>query len=180
VTAFGPDTSSAKLPDPPSGSGGAACPGPPGCGAALIRANAAKVGESSGNMADLVSGSGRNIPRSALPDVYRDQRKHLVDGTPAKGRPMQVTPPLSPVIDKAQSGPGHDAALRAVAVKLESTFLSEMFRSAGLGETAETFGGGIGEDQFASFLSDAQAGKIAAGGGIGLAESIFRSLKARD
>lgn len=93
---------------------------------------------------------------------------------------MQVTPPLSPVIDKAQSGPGHDAALRAVAVKLESTFLSEMFRSAGLGETAETFGGGIGEDQFASFLSDAQAGKIAAGGGIGLAESIFRSLKARD
>ena len=92
---------------------------------------------------------------------------------------MQVTPPNSPLIGKAQSGPEHDAALRAVAVKLESTFLSEMFRSAGLGETAETFGGGIGEDQFASFLSDAQAGKIAAGGGVGLAESIFRSLKAR-
>lgn len=93
---------------------------------------------------------------------------------------MQVTPPVSAPIDQARSSPDRDAALRAVAVKLESTFLSEMFRSAGLGETAETFGGGIGEDQFASFLSDAQAGKIAAGGGVGLAESIFRSLKARE
>lgn len=81
------------------------------------------------------------------------------------------------------SAPPHpadrDATLRAAAVKLEATFLAEMLKSAGLGETAATFGGGAGEEQFTSFLRDAQAGKIAESGGLGLAESIYRSLLAR-
>lgn len=72
-----------------------------------------------------------------------------------------------------------DVTLRAAAVKLEATFLAEMLKSAGLGETAGTFGGGAGEEQFTSFLRDAQAGKIAESGGLGLAESIYRSLLAR-
>ena len=92
---------------------------------------------------------------------------------------MQVTPPIPARSAEGRAGPDRDAALRQAAMKLEATFLSEMLRAAGLGETAESFGGGIGEDQFASFLSDAQAETIAAGGGIGLAESIFRSLKDR-
>ncbi len=93
---------------------------------------------------------------------------------------MQVTPHIPARTAERRPGADPDAALHQAAVKLESTFLSEMLRSAGLGETAESFGGGVGEDQFASFLSDAQAETIAVGGGIGLAESIFRSLKARD
>ncbi|MBL9059770.1 MAG: rod-binding protein [Mangrovicoccus sp.] len=92
---------------------------------------------------------------------------------------MQVTPHIPAITVESRSASDPDAALRRAAEKLESTFLSEMLRSAGLGETAETFGGGVGEDQFASFLSDAQAETIVTGGGIGLAESIFRSLKAR-
>lgn len=73
-----------------------------------------------------------------------------------------------------------DAALREAATKLEASFLSEMLKSAGLGESSEEFGGGEGEKQFASFLREAQADAMAAAGGVGLAESIYQSLKARE
>lgn len=69
-----------------------------------------------------------------------------------------------------------DAALRDRARELEAAFLSEMLRHAGAGEARDSFGGGIGEDQFASFLRDEQARAMAAAGGIGLAESIFRAM----
>ena len=62
---------------------------------------------------------------------------------------------------------------------LEANFLAQMLSSAGLGAAPEGFGGGIGEDQFASLLRDGQAKAMAGSGGIGLAESIFRSLTAR-
>jgi Rod binding domain-containing protein len=54
-----------------------------------------------------------------------------------------------------------------------------MLKAAGVGEQAEGWGGGVGEDQFASFLRQAQADKMAATGGIGLAESLFEALKER-
>lgn len=77
-------------------------------------------------------------------------------------------------------GPGRpDAALKAAAEALEAQFLAEMLGAAGLGETPEGFGGGAGEDQFASFLRQEQAQGMVAGGGIGLAESIFHALKRR-
>ncbi|MEO0939523.1 MAG: rod-binding protein [Pseudomonadota bacterium] len=66
------------------------------------------------------------------------------------------------------------------AKKLEATFLAEMLKSAGLGQSRERFGGGAGEDQFASFLVQAQAEKMVDAGGIGLAETLFQSLKERD
>nr|WP_089233939.1 rod-binding protein [Tropicimonas sediminicola] len=72
---------------------------------------------------------------------------------------------------------GEDADLRKVARDLEASFLSEMLGHAGLGKTSETFGGGIGEEQFSSFLRNLQAEEIAAHGGIGLAEAIFDALK---
>ncbi len=62
------------------------------------------------------------------------------------------------------------------AQKLEAAFLSEMLKSAGLGAARETFGGGAGEEQFSSFLRQAQADEMARAGGIGLAESIYRSM----
>ncbi|WP_368185796.1 rod-binding protein [Aestuariibius sp. HNIBRBA575] len=73
----------------------------------------------------------------------------------------------------------NDAQLREAALQLEATFLSEMLKSAGLGEASKSFGGGIGEDQFSSFLRQAQAEEMARSGGIGLAESLFNSLKER-
>ena len=72
-----------------------------------------------------------------------------------------------------------DARLRRAAQQLEANFLAEMLKSAGLGETRDSFGGGAGEDQFSSFLRQAQAEEIAKAGGIGLAERLFEALKER-
>lgn len=66
--------------------------------------------------------------------------------------------------------------LRQKAVELEAAFLSEMLAHAGLGGTAGAFGGGIGQDQFASFLRQEQAMAMARRGGIGLAEHLFRAM----
>nr|WP_051567305.1 rod-binding protein [Sulfitobacter guttiformis] len=63
------------------------------------------------------------------------------------------------------------------ARNLEASFLAEMLKSAGLGQTSENFGGGVGEDQFGSFLIQEQAKHIVQAGGIGLAQSLFNALK---
>ncbi len=76
--------------------------------------------------------------------------------------------------------PGPDAKLRQVASELEATFLSEMLKSAGVGESRSSFGGGAGEDQFASFLRNEQAREMVKAGGIGFAEALFQSLKERE
>lgn len=73
-----------------------------------------------------------------------------------------------------------DKSLRQAAEKIEASFLAEMLKSAGLGQTSSQFGGGAGEDQFSSFLVQEQAMQMVKAGGIGLAESIFQSLKERD
>ena len=70
-----------------------------------------------------------------------------------------------------------DTALREAAQALEVNFLTEMLAAAGLGQTSEQFGGGAGEDQFASFLRRAQAEKMVEAGGIGLSEHLFNALK---
>jgi Rod binding domain-containing protein len=72
-----------------------------------------------------------------------------------------------------------DAALEQSARALEASFLSIMLREAGVGAPPAAFGGGPGEEQFTSFLTDAYAAKIAESGGIGLAESLFAALKDR-
>lgn len=68
------------------------------------------------------------------------------------------------------------AELRKVAVELEAAFLTEMLKSAGFGKSRDSYGGGAGEDQFNSILVRAQAEQMARAGGIGLAESLYRSL----
>ncbi|NVO57665.1 rod-binding protein [Rhodobacteraceae bacterium B1Z28] len=66
--------------------------------------------------------------------------------------------------------------LQAAAVELEAAFLAEMLKSAGLGKTRQSFGGGAGEDQFASFLVQQQAQQLAQSGGVGLSEILFKSM----
>ena len=73
-----------------------------------------------------------------------------------------------------------DTRLMDVAQKLEASFLSEMLKSAGVGKTPDSFGGGAGEDQFSSFLRQAQADEMVKAGGIGLAQSLFEALKEQD
>jgi Rod binding domain-containing protein len=73
-----------------------------------------------------------------------------------------------------------DKAIRTAANKLEASFLAEMLKAAGLGKSRESFGGGAGEDQFSSFLRQAQADEMVKSGGIGLAESLYQALKERE
>jgi Rod binding domain-containing protein len=72
--------------------------------------------------------------------------------------------------------PAADPPMLVQAKALEASFLSEMLGYAGVGKTPESFGGGIGEDQFGSFLRDEQARQMVAKGGIGLAEQMFQAM----
>jgi len=82
---------------------------------------------------------------------------------------MQITPTpterTSPLWRKSQ--------------ELETRFLAEMLRHTGSGRPTDGFAGGIGEEQFGSFLRESQAEAMVRAGGIGLAEQIFRSLSQR-
>lgn len=69
--------------------------------------------------------------------------------------------------------------LYEAAQKLEVSFLAQMLKSAGFGEQRTEFGGGSGEEQFASFYREAQAEALVANGGIGLTEHLFQSLLKR-
>ncbi len=75
---------------------------------------------------------------------------------------------------------GPDRAVWNAAQELEVSFLSEMLKAAGFGEAREAFGGGAGEEQFSSFLREAQAREMVKAGGIGLAEQFFQALKESD
>lgn len=87
-------------------------------------------------------------------------------------RPERSVTPVLPA-------PSRDDRLRDVAMQLEATFLSEMLKSAGVGAVSESFGGGVGEEQFGSYLRDAQAREMVKAGGIGLAQSLFDAMQAR-
>ena len=93
-------------------------------------------------------------------------------------QPFESPPP--PAALRGQSLTERRGLLMEKAKALEAAFLSEMLRYAGMGEVDGPFTGGIGEDQFSSFLREAQAKAIVDHGGIGLAESLFKSLVKHD
>ena len=91
---------------------------------------------------------------------------------------MQALPLLlSQTPAEAVSGqrPRETAAIRHAAEAFEAAFLAEMLSHAGIARPPEGFGGGAGEDGFASFLTQAYAEKIAATGRFGIAEAIVRA-----
>jgi Rod binding domain-containing protein len=90
--------------------------------------------------------------------------------------PIAATGPIT--APAAKTDP-QEEALWQVSKDLEATFLKEMLKSAGLGETRSSFGGGSGEEQFSSFMLERQADMMVEAGGIGLAEHLFRSLQER-
>ncbi len=90
---------------------------------------------------------------------------------------------LSPIVGPSEaqkSFQSRDAMLMERARALETSFLAEMLSFSGLGAVSDGFGGGVGEEQFASFLRQEQAKLMVDKGGIGLAEMIFDSLKTRE
>lgn len=87
---------------------------------------------------------------------------------------MHITDPIAATAQPPKTDP-----LRKQAQALEAAFLAEMLAHTGLDAASEGFGGGIGEDQFGSFLREEQAKLMVARGGIGLGESLFRALSER-
>ena len=86
---------------------------------------------------------------------------------------------ILPISQSTARPAGESDKLRHAAQELEVTFLAEMLKAAKLGETPESFGGGVGEDQFASFHREALAREMVQAGGLGLAEAFFHALKER-
>ena len=84
---------------------------------------------------------------------------------------MQISP--------AVTTPPETRALWEKAQQLEAGFIAEMLRHAGLQANPGAFGGGAGEEQFASFMREAQAQAIVEAGGIGLARQVFDALVER-
>ncbi|WP_354667622.1 rod-binding protein [Lentibacter algarum] len=85
--------------------------------------------------------------------------------------------PLTTPVATPAPRPPAEQKLYIAAQKLEATFLAEMLKSAGFGEARDAFGGGAGEEHFATFLTQAHAEAMVETGGIGLAQSIFEALK---
>lgn len=81
-----------------------------------------------------------------------------------------TTPPPAP------AAPARDPVLWQKAKQLEAGFLAEMLKGMQPSSGDAGFAGGIGEEQFGSFLREGQARLMVERGGIGLAEQIFRSL----
>jgi Rod binding domain-containing protein len=90
------------------------------------------------------------------------------------------TGPLPPPAPAEALPAARRQALAAAATAFEGAFLAEMLRLAGAGAPRADLGGGAGEAQFASLLARAQAERMAAAGGLGLAEALFRALLARE
>jgi len=67
--------------------------------------------------------------------------------------------------------------IKQTAQKFESSFLSVMLQQMFEGsEVSAPFGGGPGEQMFKSFLTEAMANKMTAGGGIGIAAAVQREM----
>ncbi len=89
---------------------------------------------------------------------------------------MQVNQDAARSVPPATRKPDPEDPLMVQAKALESAFLSEMLSHAGFGAVQQDFGGGIGEEQFSSFLRQEQAELMVAKGGIGLAEQLFHAM----
>lgn len=90
---------------------------------------------------------------------------------------MQLPAPSDPA---SKLTPARSAQLMQKAKQLETNFLSEMLSYTGVDSQKGDFTGGVGEDQFSSFLREAQAKAMVEHGGIGLAQHIFNALAQRD
>lgn len=79
---------------------------------------------------------------------------------------MEITPHNS----------AHAPKIMQAAKALEARFVTEMLKSAKVGDASGPFDQGIGADQFASFLRESYADHIVEKGGFGLAESLFSAI----
>jgi peptidoglycan hydrolase FlgJ len=92
---------------------------------------------------------------------------------------MDISPTLPaglPVASRPET-PAEDRAAHAAARAFEAAYLAEMLKYTGVNSLPSGFGGGAGEEAFASFLTQEYARLMAERGGIGIAERVFHVLK---
>lgn len=89
-----------------------------------------------------------------------------------------MTSPITPQTHAVQAL-SRDNQMRNASHEIEASFLSTILNATNPSTSSSFFGGGIGEEQFKSFLVNAQASVISESGAIGLAESLFQSLAAK-
>jgi Rod binding domain-containing protein len=67
--------------------------------------------------------------------------------------------------------------IKNTAKKFEASFLSVMVQQMFEGvSTSAPFGGGVGEDMFKSFMTEAMAKQMTDAGGIGIADSVTHQM----
>lgn len=95
---------------------------------------------------------------------------------------MTFVPPMTsgPDYAAALTSARPDAEKRKIAEEFEAVFLAEFLRSAGAEGIVQEFGGGVGEEQFASLMTRFQAEQMAARGGLGIAEMVLRAMMSGD
>ncbi len=86
---------------------------------------------------------------------------------------LSTTPAIGQTVPNL---PDRHIEIQKIANELEATFLAEMLKSAGFGRQPESFNGGVGEEQFSSFLVKAQADSMVEAGGLGLTEVFVKSM----
>lgn len=82
---------------------------------------------------------------------------------------------IDPISHRALS-PTRIQELRETAQRLEASFTTEMLKAAGMGKPMGGASGGIGEEQFSSFLLEQRASALVAAGGFGLTDSLLQQL----
>jgi Rod binding domain-containing protein len=85
--------------------------------------------------------------------------------------PITYQPPTAPHTARPD--------ITATAQAFEAMVISQMLQASGMNKPLDNVGGGTGEEQFSSFLTDAHASALAERGGIGLAERLIRALTQR-
>ena len=93
---------------------------------------------------------------------------------------MEIKPVSAALAPAAKPpAPAEEKAMREAARAFEAAYLAEMLKQSGVNAMPDAFGGGAGEDAFASLLTGEYARLLAERGGIGLAERIFEAIKGR-
>lgn len=101
--------------------------------------------------------------------------------SPASPTALSRAAPLPMAAAEVPRSPSaRDAAAWTAAQAMETAFLAEMLGEAGLGAMTGPFSGGIGEEQFSSFLRQEQASALVRKGGVGLSEQIYNALVKRE
>lgn len=115
--------------------------------------------------------------------ISRAMKRHEASKRMKEYGTLPIGALASNALASSRSGAGAstsvDAPLKTAAMSFEAAFVAEMLSHAGFGASREAFGGGAGEDAFASMLTREMAEELTRSGGFGLSDKIYEALLMR-